>query len=1237
MTDDGAPRGPGREHDDGPRRRRGPDLSPAARRAVAAMLGLAALRAAGWILLAESLARLLTRMADTLDPEGTAQFFEMLFLPPAPVGPVGAASSFAGALALGAAGVGLRALADAGQRVWGRRAALGVQVGVRRDLVAHRLASADGSRPRSGADAVLVTHGLQGLDDYYTEVLPALASAAVVPPVLGAWILTRDPLSALVVLLTVPLVPFFMVLIGQHTQERIDAAQDGLDRLSGHLVELARGLPVLVGLRRAGVQRRALERASQRYHAATLGTLRTAFVSGMALELIASLSVAVMAVFIGLRLVYGQMDLGAGLVVLVLAAEVYLPLRDVGSAYHASEDGREAEGRARAAARAPVPEAARDALADPAAAPARAVGPAAAPPGTVVLEDVGVAFGDRRVLQGVDLRAAPGTLTVLGSASGTGKSTLLHLLAGLLRTADARVQGSVSGVDPDRTVWVGQHPRLLEPTVGEELDAAAGRALADSERAAVLAAVALDGAAHRRPVELSPGELRRVALARALARLTAAGADRRPWLVLLDEPTAHLDDAAAAAVRAGVVALARAGVPGLALPPCIVVAASHDPALQRAADALVDAQGTPLTPTAADGATDPEAAAPVGPEPAASAAVALPAAVASPVEAEPVPASATSTAPSPAAARRARTRAALRILPWRSGRLWAGVAWATGTHLSAALLAGLSGWLIVTAAGRPPVLYLLSVIVLVRAFGLSRAVFRYLDRLATHDAVLGWASRLRLRLWDALGRRPVLWGRLSRADGALSVLVADVDALRDAAPRVMVPVPAAVLAWLVSAGAVALLAPELAVAALVPGALGLVAIPVVVAALDRRQTQAAVRHRAGLLDRVAAVLAAAPDLHGLGRARAAADRLAEADAALQAPQRRAAWAAGTGRALAVLVSGGTALAVALTATQTGTAAAVAAFAVLLVLSWAEPYGALAQSAQELGTLASQARAAADLLGEDEPGTAVPDAADPGRASATPDPTSAPMSADPEPTAPERVTGLVLRGAAVRFQGADAPLWSGVDLRVEPGQTAVVTGPSGAGKSTLLAVLLGFQPLAEGAYLLRTESDGRRVEAPADAAALARVAWTPQDALLFDSTLRGNLALARDPEDAPDDAELTAVLERVGLGPWLAAAPEGLDTPVGAGGRVLSGGQRQRLAVARALVARADVVLLDEPTAHVGQDEALALMADLRAALAGRIAVVVTHDERLAAEADVRLRLGVSPPRPSRGRPRPAAR
>ncbi|OOL26637.1 cysteine ABC transporter permease, partial [Rhodococcus rhodochrous] len=226
---------------------------------------------------------------------------------------------------------------------------------VRAAVVAQRLAAADGGRPRSGADAVLVTHGLKSLDDHYTEALPALAATAVVPAALGVWILTHDLVSAVVAAITLPLVPLFMILVGRHTQERIDAAQDGLDRLAGHLLELARGLPVLVGLHRAGVQRRALQEVSQRHHAATMVTLRTAFLSGLALELIASLSVAVMAVFIGLRLVNGQMALLDGLVVLILAAELYLPLREVGAAFHASEDGREAESRARAAADAPVP------------------------------------------------------------------------------------------------------------------------------------------------------------------------------------------------------------------------------------------------------------------------------------------------------------------------------------------------------------------------------------------------------------------------------------------------------------------------------------------------------------------------------------------------------------------------------------------------------------------------------------------------------------------------------------------------------------------------------------------------------------------------------------------------------------------------------------------------------------------------------------------------------------------
>ena len=318
----------------------------------------------------------------------------------------------------------------------------------------------------------------------------------------------------------------------------------------------------------------------------------------------------------------------------------------------------------------------------------------------------------------------------------------------------------------------------------------------------------------------------------------------------------------------------------------------------------------------------------------------------------------------------------------------------------------------------------------------------------------------------------------------------------------------------------------------------------------------------------------------------------------------AAWAAGGGRALAVAASGGIAVAAAAAAAHTGTSAPVAALVVLLALSWAEPYGALAAAAQHWGTLADRARATGELLGPEEGGAAA----------APPEPAEA---AEPE----ARVCRMRLAEAAFAHPGAP-PLWTDLELDLAPGDVAVVTGPSGSGKSTLLAVLLGFLPLTAGRYTLETVPPTPQPDpVRPDVTALARVAWTPQDALIFDSTVRGNLALARGVADAPSDAELTAALELVGLGPWLAAAPQGLDTRVGPGGQRLSGGQRQRLAVARALVARADVVLLDEPTAHVDADEARALMTDLRQALMDRIVVAVTHDGRLLEDGDVPVRVG----------------
>jgi ATP-binding cassette subfamily C protein CydCD len=256
----------------------------------------------------------------------------------------------------GMAGVVLRSLTVWGQAVAARRAALGIKEELRSGLLERALRNGvRGTGPADGGLAVLATRGLDALDSYYTQFLPALVNCAAIPLLVGARILFADWVSAVVVVLTVPLVPLFMVLIGRYTEDNVRDAQASLARLSTHMLELAKGLPVLVGLGRATAQRKALEEISEEYRARTMGTLRTAFLSALALELIATISVAVVAVFIGVRLVHGDMPLEAGLLALILAPDCYLPLRELGTAHHASDDGRVALAETSAVTEAPEP------------------------------------------------------------------------------------------------------------------------------------------------------------------------------------------------------------------------------------------------------------------------------------------------------------------------------------------------------------------------------------------------------------------------------------------------------------------------------------------------------------------------------------------------------------------------------------------------------------------------------------------------------------------------------------------------------------------------------------------------------------------------------------------------------------------------------------------------------------------------------------------------------------------
>ncbi|OUD00183.1 thiol reductant ABC exporter subunit CydD, partial [Streptomyces swartbergensis] len=272
------------------------------------------------------------------------------------------------------------------------------------------------SGQRTGSLVALATRGVDALDDYFSRYLPQLGLAVVVPVAVLARIVTEDWVSAAIIVGTLPLIPVFMVLIGWATQSRMDRQWQLLSRLSGHFLDVVAGLPTLKVFGRAKAQAESIRRITGEYRQATMRTLRIAFISSFALELLATISVALVAVTIGMRLVHGEMDLYIGLVILILAPEAYLPLRQVGAQYHAAAEGLAAAEEIFEVLETPVP----------------ASGSEAAPEGALSFEGVTVRYPERSAdaVSDVSFTVEPGETVALVGPSGAGKSTLLNALLG---------------------------------------------------------------------------------------------------------------------------------------------------------------------------------------------------------------------------------------------------------------------------------------------------------------------------------------------------------------------------------------------------------------------------------------------------------------------------------------------------------------------------------------------------------------------------------------------------------------------------------------------------------------------------------------------------------------------------------------------------------------------------------------------------------------------------------------
>ncbi|WP_327245355.1 thiol reductant ABC exporter subunit CydD [Streptomyces sp. NBC_01320] len=1006
------------------------------------------------------------------------------------------------------------------------------------------------SGQRTGSLVALATRGVDALDDYFARYLPQLGLAVVVPVAVLARIVTEDWVSAAIIVITLPLIPLFMILIGWATQSRMDRQWRLLSRLSGHFLDVVAGLPTLKVFGRAKAQADSIRTITSQYRQATLRTLRIAFLSSFALELLATLSVALVAVTIGMRLVHGELDLYTGLVVLILAPEAYLPIRQVGAQYHAAAEGLSAAEEIFAVLETEAP-----------------TGGTADVPQSLRLELEGVTVRhEGRTAPSLDrasLVIEEGETVALVGPSGVGKSTLLHVVLGFAEPDEGRVR--VGGADlaalaperwRERIAWVPQRPHLFAGTIAENVrlarpdadDGAVTAALRDAGAYDFVADLP-DGAQTLLGEEgagLSAGQRQRLALARAFL------ADRP--LLLLDEPTASLDGE----TEAGIVDAVRRLAVGRT-----VLLVVHRPALLAVADRVVT-----LEPGVAPERT--AATEPVG--------------VDGPSRAfDDVPNS-------------VREPEALRETTARSGQVLARVRDAAGEHrgqLALALLLGslalgsavglmaVSGWLISRASEQPPVLYLMVAVTATRAFGLGRAVFRYAERLVSHDAVLKMLAELRVAVYRGLERiAPAGLARTRRGD-LLSRLVADVDALQDYWLRWLLPAGTAAVVGVAAAGFTGWLLPEAGLVLAVGLLLSGVGVPLVTGACARRAERQLAPARADLATRITDLLGGTAELTVAGALPARSARTREADGVLTRIAARAATATALGGGLSAVICGLTVVAAALVsvpAVLDGRLAGVElAVVVLTPLAAFEAVTGLPLAVQYRQRVKRSAERVYEVL--DAPVPVLEPAA----------PADPPASPFP----------LEVSGLAARYAGASRDALDSVDLTLTAGRRIAVVGPSGSGKTTLAQVLLRFLDARSGTYRIGG------VEASAlDGDTVRRfVGLCAQDAHVFDSSIRENLRLAR--TGATDD-ELRAALAQARLLDWVQALPDGLDTLVGEHGARLSGGQRQRLALARALLADFPVLVLDEPAEHLDLATADALTADLLTATRGRTTVLITH-------------------------------
>lgn len=1118
-----------------------------------------------------------------------------------------------------------RALLAWGSEVAAQSIARRVQADLRRLVFRHLLKAGpvQARQERFGELSNVLVEGIETLEPYFSQYLPQLALAALVPLTILVFIWPVDWLTGLVLLLTAPLIPLFMFLIGNASRALAARQWLSLSRMSAYFLDVLRGLTTLKMLGRSRDQAQVVAQVSNRFRQATMQVLRFTFLSALVLELLSTLSTAVVAVEIGLRLLYGRLEFAQAFFILLLAPEFYLPVRLLGTRFHASLSGVNAARRIFALLDLPV---VAPPTTDPLLPAAEANLPdlsqePAAPP-QLTFQGVSAAYGERPALADISFTINPGEKVALVGASGSGKSTLASLLLRFLAPQQGQilVDGQpLAQIPPaawlSRVAWAPQQPTLLNTSVLENIRLGKPAASLDEVRWAAEQAGAEEfiqalpyGYATCLGEEgsrLSGGQAQRIALARAFLRQAP--------LVILDEPAAHLDaeserqlqetldrllvgkTALMIAHRLGTVASADRVI--VLEAGRIVEMGRHQDLLQSGGAYLrllqAALQEAEVVEPGSREVGGPALAVAAGQPPAAPPAEILPTVAGPLLSGSSLPAAGAAPAlPSLAVFWRllqfARPYAGLIALSALCGFF---------TVLSQVGLLGTSAYIISAAALQPSIAVLQVPIVGVRFFGLSRGIFRYLERYLSHQATFHLLARLRLWFYQAL--EPLAPARLPAFSSAdlFNRLQADIESLENFYVRGLAPPLVALLSSAAVAAYLASFSPPLALALLaLHGVAGLL-LPLFMRYVTRPAGRQLIMQRLALRTAIIDGLQGLPELLVFGRADHQAQQVEQAARTLQHAQRRLGqWGAFQNAFSGFLANLGlwVTLVLALPILSRGQLAGVY-LATLLLAAWSS-FEAILPLPLAAQYLESNLQAARRLF---EIAALPPAVAEP----------AIPAVSEPALPAPEQAA-LEVRNLSFRYPEPGSPdlpgaaaapplVLDGVSFHLRPGQKLALVGPSGAGKSTLVSLLLRFYEYSEGEITLA----GRDLRSYSPAALRRWLGVMAQRTDLFTATIADNLRIAH---PSATQAELEWAAEQAQLHTFIASLPAGYQTWLGDQGMQLSGGQRRRLALARLLLKKPALLILDEPTAHLDPFTESQVFQALETSLAGRAVLLITH-------------------------------